>query len=172
MIVVKIGMFALGPFLGFGEQRVAHFVVGIVLEGNARSWIPLGVLLAEAFLGVSSQFQFLTLTQLDDKNLFGLLSIFVFVFIAMVCCHWLNFLVAGIQVCCGHQTGLLVSAFNIQRELDAAVLTEINTHAVSAVQQALDNVIRNQWDQSDSVGYKQAEVNTNKLQKARQKTHR
>lgn len=56
------------PFLRPWIDCVSQCVVGVVLERHPRCWVPLGVLFTEAFLGVSSESQFLSFTKLHQQN--------------------------------------------------------------------------------------------------------
>lgn len=48
-------------------------VVRVVLEGHPRRGVPLGVLLAEALLGVRPEPQLLALTKLHQYDVYGVL---------------------------------------------------------------------------------------------------
>lgn len=166
MIVVQHGMLALWPLVRLGEERVAHLVVRVVLEGNAGGGIPLRVLLPESFLGVCAQLQFLALSQLHNKNLLGLLAVLVVVLIAIAGGDGKNARVAGFEVGGGHQTSLLLAALYIQRKLHAAFRTEVNAHAVSAVHHPVHHLVGYQRNQADAVGWKlSGEVKINKFRK-------
>lgn len=56
------------PFFGSWEHRVPQCIVRVVLKGHPRRGVPLGVLLAEALLGVGSESQLLALAKLHEKN--------------------------------------------------------------------------------------------------------
>ena len=56
------------PLLGSGVDRVPQSVVRVVLEGHPRRRVPLGVFLTEALLGVRSEPELLTFTELHQQN--------------------------------------------------------------------------------------------------------
>lgn len=144
-------MFGLRPLIGLGEERVTHLVVGIVLEGHSGCWVPLGVFLAEAFLGVGAQLEFLALSQFHDENLLGLLPVLVVVFVAVAGGDWKDAGIARLEIGSGDQASLLVVALHLERELDAALGTEIHTETVTAVHHPVDHIVGDQRNQSDSV---------------------
>lgn len=59
------------PFLRAGVHRVSQCVIWVVLEGHSCCRVPLGVLLAEAFLGVRSEPELLTFTKLYQQDVWN-----------------------------------------------------------------------------------------------------
>lgn len=56
------------PLLGSWINCVSQCIVGVILEGDPRCWVPLGVFLPKTFLSVSSEPKFLTFTELHQQN--------------------------------------------------------------------------------------------------------
>lgn len=63
------------PLLWLWVHRVPQRVVWVVLKGHPCCGVPLGVLLAEALLGVGSQLQLLALPQLHNQDVYRKASV-------------------------------------------------------------------------------------------------
>jgi hypothetical protein len=118
--------------------------------------------LSKTLLGVSAELQFLSLSQLHNRDLLRLLAILIVVFITVASSHGQNSRVAGFQVGRRHQPRLFVVALDVEREFNAAFGAEVDANAISAVHHPVDDFIGNQRDQADSMRCKCIEVKANK----------
>merc|ERR1712037_677872 len=58
----------LTPLIRLGIEGVPQSIVGVILKTHSCSWIPLGMLLCEAFLSIGPYLELLPLPQLYNQN--------------------------------------------------------------------------------------------------------
>lgn len=56
------------PFFRTGVHCVSQRIIWVILEGHPCCRVPLGVFLAEALLGVRSESELLTLSELNQQD--------------------------------------------------------------------------------------------------------
>lgn len=152
MILIQLSVFTFRPLIRFWVQRMSHRIVRIVLKTHSSCRIPFSMFFAEALLSVGSQLQLLSLSQLDNQNFIGCLSVLVVLVLSMSGGHRQHSHIARLEISRRHMASLLVVAFDIQGKFHRALNTEIHTGAITTEVDPFDDFIGNQWNQADTMG--------------------
>lgn len=151
LFIVQFGMFAFGPLLRLGVQRVLHGIVGIVFEANASRWIPFGVLFPESLLGVCSDLQLLALPQFDYQYLVVTFAVLIIVLIPVPGRSGQHLRIAWLQIGRSYVASLLIVALHVQLKLHTALRTELEAATVPRILHPVNDLIRNKRNQSDTM---------------------